>query len=186
MVRIMTKQEADEFSDIKQISYRPEDVVLLEDQVVDKEDSAMMKLITNFEAHRSDLDRIRMKVMRTLVWVFIKDSLKRDNFRVVSSMIGIVSGKSVDHEGEEDVARNTNEELVGAIDEYVGQMSLDQDPAVAGGKAYGGRNRLAGYTKRLYHQTAYQGARGIAHKLLDSSSTRPTTLSGSGAASSSS
>lgn len=115
MVHILSSEEAeqlrasqptgaDDQTDVERIDYQPGVEHKLEDLIVDSQDKNLRKLVDKFEAHKSELRRVRSKVVKQMFAV-MKEILKNHK---VSFFKGLLKGGNT---------ASINEELIKAIDE---------------------------------------------------------------------
>lgn len=164
LVKILTKGEAEALREtspdddkspcddgLEQIIYKPEGGNPIGDVILNGNDKNLNRLIKNFDSNKSDLDRIRSK----LFWKmgsFLKENLMKGNFKIIVSTLF----KSKNNDKQE--SANPRTEMVRAFDDYVQRMERSDDNPVAGLRDLG---------KRTYHNAAYLGPSGIAHKAAE-------------------
>lgn len=169
LVKILTREEAealkgddkpadDDDDALEQIIYKPEGGNPISDVILDDDDRNLNRLIKGFDSNKSDLDRIRSK----LFWKmgsFLKENLIGGNFKIIFSTLFRNREEKQQVDGENE-SKNPRAEIVKAFDEYVQQLtrSSGNDQPVAGFSDYG---------RRAYHNAAYLGPSGIAHKAAE-------------------
>lgn len=160
LVRILTREEAEQLKRAaqvapngsssaddglaKQLDYRMQFELKMADLIVDNQNRDLIRLVNKFETRKSELDRVRAKVIKKLA-NYMKEFILSGNVNIVGGLVNKSGG-------------NMNDEMVRSIDDYVRQVSGngDQDRAVAG---------VSSFAKRVYHNTAYHGVEGVSSRV---------------------
>lgn len=163
-VRILTKQEADElkaqnrerfglaedeFKHLKQIDYKLEGLIPIDDLVLEADDKNLAKLVRDFDAKKREAERIRNKVFKKMT-SFVSNMLKQKQIKFVTDFFKkkLFDGQATETVGPKD-------DMVFAIDEFVSQGQDSSDLPVAGFKDY---------VKRVRHNAVYYGPSGAVKK----------------------
>lgn len=122
-VRVLAAEEADELRSKQEpgqpdqedvgvkVDFQVDDHRGLDDLIVDQQDRSLQKLVDKFEAHRSEVRRMRSKVVKQMMNI-MKGHLKGHKVSIVKGLFKKSSGQSM------------NEGLIKAVDEYFDQNDV--------------------------------------------------------------